>query len=310
MSFKVSIVIPCFNEENNLEALVSKLLSIAEKFPDYEILFIDDGSTDDSLSIIEKLCKTNDKIKFVSFSRNFGHQNALKAGLDRASGDCVVTMDADLQHPPSLIEAMVEKWQEGYQVVYTIRKASDAESFLKNMTSSMFYKLINALSEIDLPAGAADFRLIDKKPLQVLKNMQETTLFLRGLVSWIGFSQYSIEYTPSQRLSGKSKYTLKKMLSLAIEGITSFSIKPLRCATCLGLFLSFSSFIYGLYVLYVRLATGDAVDGWTSIIICILMIGGINLIMLGLIGEYVGKVFIESKKRPCYIVSKTNINIL
>ena len=305
----ISIIIPCFNEEDNIAALFSRLKEVLERLPDHEILFIDDGSCDSTLKAIQNLCDVNDKVKFISFSRNFGHQNALRAGFEYAIGDCAITMDADLQHPPEMIEEMVEKWHKGgYKVVYTVRKPSNSESLFKRTTSFLFYKTMAFLSDIDLAVGAADFRLLDRSVLEEIKRMPEASFFVRGMVSWIGFSQCPIEYVPSARFSGESKYTFKKMFLLAIDGMTSFSIRPLRIATVFGTIFSVIAFLYGGYAAYQKII-GGVVAGWTSIIICILLIGGIQLIMLGIIGEYVGNILIESKKRPSYIIASSSQGI-
>jgi len=303
----ISVVIPCYNEEGNIEVLNEK---IKEALPNekLEYIFVDDNSNDRTLSIIETLSKKDNYVKYVSFSRNFGHQNALRAGLEYASGDCVISMDADLQHPTEMLQSLVNKWEEGYEVVYTIRKDIANVSTIKKITSALFYKLMNQLSEIEIKQGAADFRLLDRKVVDVLiQDITEYHLFYRGLISWIGYKQIGIEYVPHKRFSGKTKYSFNKMLSLAANGITSFSIKPLKIAILLGTFISFISLLYAIYVLYMAVFTDKAIEGWSSVILSVLFIGGIQMILLGIIGEYIGKLYIQSKKRPYFLIKKTNI---
>ncbi|WP_373499480.1 glycosyltransferase family 2 protein [Desulfococcus sp.] len=303
----ISIVIPAYNEAGNIEEIVVKLKACLEGKADFELIFVDDGSTDQTLAEIQGIMKTEKFVKYISLSRNFGHQKALKAGLDHAMGECVISMDADMQHPPELVGKLIEKWKEGYDVVYTIRRDSPGTGFFKRATSKAFYLLINWLSEIEIPLGAADFRLLDRKVVDELKKFQENWLFIRGLVSWLGFRQTGIEYTAQPRFSGRSKYSLVKMVSFAIEGVTSFSIFPLRVATFTGLFCSIISFSYLLYAAYVKLFTKLATPGWASLLMTILLLGGIQLISLGLIGEYLGKMFIESKRRPTYVIKQMSV---
>lgn len=306
-SFKVSIIIPAYNEEENLQLIYEKVKGMVLKYPEYEILFVDDGSTDKTLQVIKTLAAENKKVKYISFSRNFGHQNALKAGIDHASGDCVISLDADLQHPPELIDEMIGKWKEGYHIVYTVRDDKINIPFFKRVTSVLFYKIINLLSDLHLDLGTADFRLLDKEVVNVLKNLKESFLFLRGIINWIGFKKYSITYIPSFRTKGVSKYSISKMIGFALNGITGFSVKPLRIATVLGLLISFTSAIYGLYAIGIKIFADNAVSGWASLLVSVLFIGGIQLLMLGIIGEYIGKLFIEVKSRPNYIIQNKNI---
>lgn len=305
---KISIVVPCYNEEGNIEVIYQRInTSIPDK--ELEFIFVDDNSSDKSLAIIEALAKHDKAVRFVSFSRNFGHQNALRAGLEYATGDCVISMDADLQHPPDLLPSMIKKWEEGHDVVYTVRKDVENVSLLKKQTSLLFYKLLNCFSEVAIEQGAADFRLIDRRVVNILINdITEYHLFFRGLISWVGFKQTRIEYIPQKRFSGRTKYTLKKMLNLATNGITSFSVKPLKFAVVLGLMISLLSVFYGIYVLYLHFFTDQTIQGWSSVILSVLFIGGVNMILLGIIGEYIGKLFIQSKNRPYYLIKKTNID--
>ncbi len=305
----ISIVIPCYNEEGNIEILFNQINNILFD-TNIEYIFVDDNSNDNTLSIIEKLSKNNFNVKYLSFSRNFGHQSALRAGLEYATGDCVISMDADLQHPPELLKTLISKWKEGYDIVYTIRKDVENVSIFKKTTSNFFYKLINSLSDVEINQGSADFRLLDKRIVQVLiTNITEYHLFYRGLISWIGYKQIGIEYIPNKRFSGKSKYSILKMVSFAIDGITSFSIKPLKLAILLGMLLSVLSGIYGIYVIGMSIFTNETVKGWSSVLLSILFIGGVNMVLLGIIGEYIGKLYIQSKNRPHFLIKKSNIDI-
>lgn len=303
-NFTVSIVIPAFNEAGNVEPLVKKLKDTLMDYHNYEILFVDDGSQDQTLEILKALSRRYNRVRYISFSRNFGHQNALKAGLDHAIGDCVITMDADLQHPPYLIPQLITKWQEGYEVVYTVRLDDPRVSFLKRKTSNLFYKLMNWLSDLRIPKGAADFRLLDRSVVDVIKDTKEYHLFIRGITAWVGFRQYAFEYAPDERYSGKSKYTVKRMAGFALTGITSFSLKPLRLSILLGLFFAVLSFGYGIYAILTKFLTDHAVPGWASVLASVLFIGGIQLIVLGIIGEYIGKLVMESKQRPHYVIKE------
>lgn len=299
---RLSLVIPVFNEAENILPLHTRLTKVLKHSS--EIIFIDDGSTDNSLQVITALHQQDNKVKAVSFSRNFGHMAALTAGLDIASGDAVITLDADLQHPPELIPELVKQWENGAEVVNTIRKETKGAGQLKGLTANLFYWLINRIARIDLPAGGADYRLLDRKAVDYLKRLRERSRFLRGLISWIGFRQTCVEYEADARTAGKSKYSFGKMFSFALDGITSFSAVPLRISTYLGLTVAGLSFFYILYAVYIRLFTDRAIEGWTSVLVTVLFIGGIQLIFLGVIGEYLSRVFEEAKQRPLYIISR------
>ncbi|MBS1554589.1 MAG: glycosyltransferase family 2 protein [Bacteroidetes bacterium] len=301
---KISVVVPSFNEEGNIPEIVNQLTLRLAKYDSYEIIFVDDGSSDQSLTLLEKFHTSDRRVNYISLSRNFGHQNALKAGLDFASGDCIVSMDADLQHPPEMIDQLIEKWLQGYDIVYTKRMVDKKLSFFKRKSSSLFYKLINFLSDTKIEDGTADFRLVDKSVLSVFSNMKENDLFIRGLMKWVGFKQFCIEYYPNTRFSGTSKYSVAKMFKFALKGITSFSVKPLYLSTLLGSFISLLAFGYGIYALCIGLFTDRAVSGWSSVIISVLFIGGLQLMMMGIIGEYIGKLFMQAKGRPQYIIRK------
>ena len=305
---KISVVIPSFNEEGNIATLVAALTQILQKLNyHYELIFVDDGSKDKTLSILKELAALTPNLFYIELSKNFGHQNALKAGLDIASGDCIISMDGDMQHPPELIPQMIEKWEQGFDVVYTRRMEDKNLSFFKKKTSKYFYQFINYIAEIDLEQGTADFRLIDKNVSKVFLAFTENELFIRGLTSWVGFKQYAIDYIPAERFSGESKYTTKKMMQFALKGITSFSIRPLYLSIFVGFTATALAFIlYLIYVLY-SIYFGHAISGWASVIFTIVLFGGLNLIVLGIIGVYVGKLFMQSKNRPNYIIRNTNI---
>lgn len=301
----VSIIIPCYNETGNIKVLYQRILESVNKLDvDYELIFIDDGSIDETFNIIKSLHKENSKTKLVSFSRNFGHQAAIIAGLDFCKGDCAIMMDADLQHPPELIPEMISLWKDGFEIVNTIRDETSSETFFKKLTSRGFYKLINMISKTKIEAGSADFRLLDRKVIESFKEIGEYSIFIRGMINWMGFNSTQIHYSSSERFSGASKYSIRKMISFALDGITSSSSMPLHISMVLGLLISLLSFIYLVYALYIRFFTNEALEGWTSIIISVLFIGGIQLISIGILGEYLGKIFYEVKKRPRYIINK------
>ena len=298
----ISVVIPAYNEEGNIKLLHEKLTTVLGPLGPFEILFVDDGSTDETLAQIKSLADSYPNVHYLSFSRNFGHQNALKAGLDHATGDCVISMDADMQHPAESIPEMIRLWKDGAEIVYTIRMESDSTGVFKRTSSSLFYKLINSFSDIAIHENAADFRLLDKKVIDVIRTLPENDPFMRGLISWIGFRQIAVPYLVQQRHSGTTKYSIRKMWNFAISGITSFSTKPLKISIYIGIAIALLSFIYAMYAIYISAVLHLAVAGWTSTIVSVLFIGGIQLIMIGVIGEYLGKLFMENKRRPNYII--------
>jgi polyisoprenyl-phosphate glycosyltransferase len=307
MNKKIAIVIPSYNEEGNIEVLVKTLHDVLQKLPyDYDLIFVDDGSSDKSLQTLQNLSSKDEKLFYIELSRNFGHQNALKAGVDSAKANAVITMDGDMQHPPDLIPLLLQKWEEGFDVVYTRREDDKKLSYFKKKTSKGFYSIMNYLSEVKFEPGTADFRLMDEKVVQVFSDFSENELFIRGLVSWLGFKQFAIDYKPAERFSGTSKYTIKRMMRFAIQGITSFSTRPLHIAIFLGIGLSFFAFIFYIaYVLY-SIYFGHVISGWASVISTIVFFGGLNLLVLGIIGMYIGKLFIQSKQRPNYLIRSTN----
>lgn len=306
---KISVVIPSFNEASNISELVSRLTAVLNSVPyTYEVIFIDDGSSDNTLEVLKSVNIQNNNLYYLELSRNFGHQNALKAGYDYAEGDCIISMDGDLQHPPELITQFLEKWEEGYDVVYTTREYQDEASYFKTKSSAIYYNMINSLSDTKLEKGTADFRLIDRKVANVLGNLNEDGLFIRGLVKWLGFRQFAINYQCDARFSGKSKYTLKKMVRFAVQGITAFSVRPLYMATGLGLFFALLATLYIPYILISYFYfPKHTVPGWTSILATVVFFGGIQLVVLGIIGMYLGKLFMQAKNRPNYIVRSTNL---
>lgn len=300
---KYSIVIPVFNEEEVIEHTYERIKTVMKNADgNYELLFINDGSRDRSVEILLNLSEQDNRIKIVDFSRNFGHQIAITAGMDYALGDAIVIIDADLQDPPELILEMIQKWKEGYDVVYAKRTARKGETFFKKQTASAFYRTLRAMTEIEIPIDTGDFRLIDRKVCNQMKNIHEKNRFVRGLVSWVGFKQSAVEYERDERFAGETKYPLKRMLKLSLDGITSFSYKPLKLANYLGASLSVIGFVYMLIVLYQKLFTTTTVTGWSSIIVIQLFFSGITLMMLGVIGEYIGRIYDEAKGRPLYIV--------
>ena len=303
---KISWVIPCFNEELVIEETFERISNVNKSLNQYlwEIVFIDDGSNDNTNLIIRNLVNNNSNIVLISLSKNYGHQTAVQAGIDYVDSNAVIIIDSDLQDPPEIAIDMVNKWMEGYEVVYGLRINRDSETFFKKTSAKLFYRFLNFLSNTKIPVDTGDFRLIDKKIVLSLRKMPEKGRYLRGLISWAGFKQTEVSYFRDKRYAGKSKYPLKKMIKLALEGITSFSTKPLRIATLIGLFSSFISIILMLYILYVRFFTDVWVTGWAGLALIILFMGGIQLICMGIIGEYLGKVFIESKNRPLYFIDE------
>ena len=307
---KISIVIPAYNEEGNLIPVYQRIKSVFENMQGYsfEIIFVNDGSRDNTQSRLEEMALDFPEIKYIEFSRNFGHQPAVKAGMDYADGNVIISMDGDLQHPPELIPQMVKKWEQGYDIVYTIRSYPKEIPYFKRKTSNLFYRFLSQISDVDLTnGGGSDFRLIDSSVAQVMKNLKEDDLFLRGLTSWMGFKQTGIEFVAGERFSGQSSYDLKKMLKFAFTGITSFSVKPLYLATYLGFIFSSLSLLYIPYVLYAFL-TKTEISGWASLIMTIVFFGGVQLIILGILGIYLGKIFKQVKGRPNYIIRSRNFS--
>lgn len=305
---KISVVIPMYCEEEVADICYKRVVSNLKKLSDrysYEIIFINDGSKDSTLKILKKIASNDDNVKIISFSRNFGHQAAVTAGIRNVTGDAVIIMDADLQDPPELFEGMIEKWEEGYEVVYGKRKTREGESIFKLLTARMFYNTLNKLSEIEIPKDTGDFRLVDRKVIDVIASLPEHNKFLRGLFSWVGFSQYAYEYNRVNRVAGKTKYPFKKMFKLATDGILSFSAKPLKVVGAIGFFsviVSILILVYSIVSFVFKL--NSLTPGWTSIMCTMTFIGGIILISLGMIGEYIARIYEESLGRPEYIIDE------
>ncbi|MEO6904267.1 MAG: glycosyltransferase family 2 protein [Bacteroidia bacterium] len=300
----LSIVIPLLNEIGNIPILYQSLITVLEKITaNYEIIFVDDGSKDGSFECINEISKQNEKVLGISLSRNFGHQIALTAGIEHTSGEFVVTMDADMQHPAEIIIELYKKQQEGFDIVNTIRTETADSSAFKRISSNWFYKIINQLSDIHIEPAAADFRLMNRKAVNAFLTIKEKDRFTRGLISWMGFKQVTIPYIALSRFSGKSKYSIAKMFRFAADGITSFSAKPLRVSFFAGLIVSLIGLMYAIYAIFTYLFH-KTIPGWTSILVSILIIGGMQLISIGIIGEYLARVFNEAKNRPLYLVKE------
>jgi polyisoprenyl-phosphate glycosyltransferase len=302
----VSIVVPCFNEEEVLPQTIPSLTQLCDSLPqyDFEIVFVDDGSCDATFERLRDATRLDSRMRVIRFARNFGHQIAVTAGIDAAQGDAVVLIDADLQDPPEVVREMIAKWQEGYDVVYGMRMSRAGESAFKLATARGFYRVLNRLSEVEIPLDTGDFRLMSRPVVDVLKAMPERHRFVRGMVAWIGFRQIALPYVRVERAAGTSKYPLRKMLRFAIDGILSFSTKPLQLSVALGL-ISATLAIFGiLYALALRIFTSIWVEGWTALMIAVLFIGGVQLFSLGILGEYVGRIYSEVKRRPLYVIGQ------
>jgi polyisoprenyl-phosphate glycosyltransferase len=304
---KISAVVPVFNEEKNVYELYTRLKNTLHKIAaEHELIFIDDGSQDASLNKIKALAADDKQVKYISFSRNFGHQVAVSAGLDRAAGEAVVIIDADLQDPPELIAQLYQKYQEGFKVVYAKRTSRKGESAFKKYTALLFYRVLRKITAIEIPVDVGDYRLVDHKIVAHLKQMPEYHKFLRGQISWIGFKQTFVEFERQERKYGNTGYSFRKMVRFALDGITSFSNAPLKLASLAGLVVSLFSFLVILYALYSKFILKEVIAGWTSLIISSMFIGGIQLLSIGIIGEYISRIYMDVKKRPLYIIDETN----
>jgi polyisoprenyl-phosphate glycosyltransferase len=305
---EISIVIPVYNEEENIKVLCERIRqAITGLCPEFEIVFINDGSADGSMEQIRELAGKYPEVKYIDFSRNFGHQIAVSAGIDYAKGNAIVIIDADLQDPPELIPELYLKMKEGYEVVYARRKSRKGESYFKKLTARLFYRLLARMTRIKIPVDAGDFRIIDRKIVEILRQMPEKHKYLRGQISWIGFNQTYIEYERRERNAGKSGYSFRKMLHFALDGITAFSDVPLKIVTFFGLLVSIFAFVVALYALYSRYILKDYVQGWTSLMISVLFIGGVQMIAIGIIGEYLSRMNADVRNRPLYVVKDTNL---
>ena len=308
---KVSVVVPMYYEEKVVEECYNRLITVLKGIEgyNYEIIFVNDGSKDKTLELLQEIAKKDKNVKVISFSRNFGHQCAVTAGIKYVTGDAVVIIDADLQDPPEVIPDMLNLWEEGNEVIYGKRKTRKGESAFKLMTAKMFYQTLNMLSDVKIPKDTGDFRLVDRKVIDVINSLPEHNKFLRGLFSWVGFKQYAYEYERQERFAGETKYPLKKMLKLASDGIISFSSKPLKLVGGIGIFSIIISFILLVYAILAYIFKFNGLTaGWTSIIVAITFFAGVQLLSIWLISEYIARIYDESKKRPEYIIDKT-INI-
>lgn len=302
---KISIVVPVFNEEENLHEFHKRITAVMEQEPyDYNIIFVDDGSRDSSAVILNDLSKADEHVEAYLLSRNYGHQMALTCGLDNADGDAVITMDGDLQHPPELLPEMLRLWENGHEIVQTKRMATEDAGFFKNITSSVYYKVINALSEVEITPGGSDFRLMDRIAVDAFKLYRERARFIRGLVNTLGFRVTVLEFVAPPRFAGHSKFNLHKMLHFALDGITAFSNLPLRWAFYIGIVFGLCSIMLLGHVFYVKYLTDDAVPGWATMTVSVLFLGGIQLVGIGILGEYIGRIFKEIKHRPLYLIAR------
>lgn len=305
----ISIVIPIYNEEKILPELHKRLSAAAQQVSDnYELIFVNDGSKDNSLAELIKLSFKDPKCYYINFSRNFGHQIAVTAGLDHTKGKCVVIIDGDLQDPPELIPELYSKHKEGFEVVYARRQQREGETFFKKVTAKLFYLTLRRITAIDIPIDTGDFRLIDRKIVDYLKIMPEKNKFLRGQIAWLGFNQTAVYFNRDKRKYGKTGYTLAKMLRFAMDGITSFSDKPLSFVTNMGFFISGISFLVILYAIFSHFLLKQTITGWTSLIISSMFIGGIQLISVGIIGEYISRINKNVLNRPLYVIQDSNLN--
>lgn len=302
---KLSIIIPCYNEEQVIIKTYQETIQYIQQY-DYEIILVNDGSTDKTLSLIQTLAKEDKRVKYISFSRNFGKESAMLAGLTYACGDCIIIMDSDLQHPPYLINQMLEYFTRGYDQVIA-KRTRKGDNPQKTFLAKIYYKIVNHLTDVEMIDGIGDFRLLSRKAVDSILSLQEYNRFSKGLFSWIGFKQHVIQYENQDRSDGKTKWTIKKLLNYGVQGILSFNDKPLRLCFNIGLFCLAISFIYILWTFIMILKDGVTVGGYFTTIFSILVLGGIQLISIGVIGEYIGKIYYEVKKRPHYLIDETNI---
>jgi len=300
-----SIIVPLYNEELVVQETYRRLKQVMDSTSEpYEIIFVNDGSKDKTLTITKEICRQDNNIRLLSFSRNFGHQVAITAGMDHAGGRAIVVIDADLQDPPEMILKMIEKWQEGYDVVYGQRIKRKGETFFKKLSAKLFYLFLNNLTDIEIPVDTGDFRLIDRKVCEAFKSLPERNRYVRGLIGWLGFRQIGVEFVREERLAGESKYPLKKMIRFALDGITSFSRRPLKVPVYLGFVVSLASGCYLLAALCDKIFVRHWLPGWSAIVALSLLFNGLLFICLGIIGEYIGRIYDEAKGRPLYIIGE------
>lgn len=302
----ISIIIPCYNEESNLHSLYEALTSFINSQPNYQwqILMVNDGSKDNTLKIIQQIRKEDNRFCYISLSRNFGKENAMLAGFDYVSGDCCIVIDADLQHPIRVVPEMIELWEQGYDDVYGKRISRGKESWLRKKLSLSYYHILQKMAKIDILPNVGDFWLLDRKCINTLKELRETQRYTKGLYCWIGFRKKEVRFEQQDRTQGKSSFNYLGLFNLAIEGITSYSTIPLRISTLLGVMVSITAFLYMCFVFFKTIAFGEPVQGFPTLLIVILFLGGVQLLSLGIIGEYLGRIFIETKHRPVYIINK------
>lgn len=309
---KISILIPTYNEEKSLPLLYPelKILMDEQKQYEWEILFVNDGSSDSSLNIIKALRAADDRINFISLSRNFGKETAMLAGFDYVTGDCMVIMDADLQDPPSLITQMLEYWEQGYDDVYAKRANRGKESWLRKRFSLLFYKILETTTRFEVLQNVGDFRLLDRCCINALKQIRESERYTKGMFCWIGYNKKEIVFNRGNRVAGQSNWNFKSLFNLAIEGITSFTTAPLRFASVIGFFIAFFSFIAAIFYFFKTVFFGDVARGFTTLIVVVLFLGGIQLICIGILGEYIGRIFNETKRRPPYLIREYNDELI
>lgn len=309
---KISILIPAYNEEQTLPLLYAELVKIAERIPRYhwEFCFVNDGSKDSTLTILKSLRRHDNRVSYIDLSRNFGKEKAMLAGFDYVSGDCMVIMDADLQHPPQAIEKMLDKWEQGFDDVYAKRLSRGKEPWLRKQLSLLFYSILQKMTKIEILPNVGDFRLLDRKCINALKSLRETERYTKGMYCWIGYHKTSVTFIQRERIAGNSSWNFMSLLNLAIEGIVAFTTAPLRLATLLGLGISVLAFIYMFYIIFKAMLFGDPVAGFPTLLSVILFLGGIQLLCIGIIGEYVARIFNETKNRPVYIVREYNEQVL
>lgn len=306
---KVDVIVPCFNESQVIDLFFAEAHKVVSKISDYEFefIFIDDGSSDNTLEILKKYAKEYDFVRYISFSRNFGKESAMYAGIKNSTGDFAVILDADLQHPPKFIKDMLIAMEEGYDCCSANRSSRNGESKVLSFFKKRFYRLVNKISEVDMPDGAGDFRMMNRKMLNAVIAMSEVQRFSKGIFSWVGFKTKWITFENVERVAGETKWSFWKLFKYALDGITAFSTAPLKIASVIGTFISFSAFVYLIYVVIKTLVFGIDFPGYASIITILLFIGGIIILSCGILGEYVAKIYMEVKNRPVYIIRETNV---
>jgi glycosyltransferase involved in cell wall biosynthesis len=304
----ISVVSPVYNEEESVEQFHARCTAALEAVRPpvrHELIYVDDGSADASLDVLSRLASSDDRVRVIALSRNFGHQLAITSGMDEAFGDAVVVIDSDLQDPPEVIQEMVERWREGYKVVYGVRRARAGESRFKLLTAKVFYRLVNRLADVQLPADSGDFRLIDQRVIEVLRSIREENRYIRGLVAWVGFEQTAVLYERDPRFAGESKFTVRRMVRFAADAVTGFSERPLRLAITSGLLVVACTLLLAAFIVVGRLRNpSSAIPGFASLAVIVLFLGGVQLMSIGLLGEYIGRIYREAKRRPLYVVAE------